>query len=192
MSVKTNKLLAQYKTYENLVRDAGFDPKVLEDQMDELTSNQMRMIRLFRNFLSHNEAPGFLEPTDKMLDLLDKQVHDWVMKGDVVKKHLKTVAAAVCDEKETCIAAIEKMAKLKTTKLVVVSKAGEYELCDIFTLAQLVSHSKATKLSAAPRLKEKPSFVRPDEPITEVDTSRINICTADGTKTGKLLGIVWL
>jgi len=48
MSVRTNKLLAQYKVYESQVRDAGFDTKVLEDQVDELKSNQMRMIRFLK------------------------------------------------------------------------------------------------------------------------------------------------
>lgn len=103
MSAKTEKLLAQYRVYENLVRTAGFDPKTLEDSMDETKSNEMRMVRMFRNFLSHNQVPGFLEPTDKMLAFLDKEVQEWTMRGDVVKKHLKTPAAAVCEEKETCV-----------------------------------------------------------------------------------------
>lgn len=189
MSAKTEKLLAQYRVYENLVRTAGFDPKTLEDSMDETKSNEMRMVRMFRNFLSHNQVPGFLEPTDKMLAFLDKEVQEWTMRGDVVKKHLKTPAAAVCEEKETCVAGVAKLAKLKQTKLVVVTKAGKYELCDIFALAAQVATSKASKISAATKLKEKPVFVTPTTLISDVDNTRVNICTSDGTETGKLLGI---
>lgn len=192
MSARTDKLLAQYRTYENLVRDAGQDPKAVEDGMDEVNSSRMRMTRQFRNYLSHVQDPGFLEPTDKMLTFLDGRVSEWAMRGDVVKKHLKKPVAAVCEERETCAAGLEKLAKLRATKLVVVSKTGEYELCDLFALARLVAASKAAKLSTVPRLKEKPVFVAPDSDVKSVDESRVNICTSDGTKSGKLLGVVFL
>lgn len=192
MSAKTEKLLAQYRTYEGLVRDAGQDPLEVENGMPELESNRMRMVRQFRNFLSHNQAPGFLEPTDKMLAFLDKQVTGWAMKGDVVKKHVKGPMASVCYEKETCAAGLEKLAKLKMTRLVVIDKAGAFGLCDMFALAALVAASKNAKLSTAPRLREKPVFVRPDILVTDLDPDRVHVCTDDGTPGGKLLGVVKL
>ena len=144
-----------------------------------------------RNFLSHNQVPGFLEPTDKMLSFLEREINEWTMRGNVVKKHLKTPAAATCEEKETCAIGIAKLSKLKTNKLVVITKAGKYELCDIFSLATQVTISKASKISAVTKLKEKPVFVAPTTPIDAIDTDRVNICTDDGTETGKLLGIVF-
>ena len=190
MSAKTDKLLSQYRIYENLVRDSGQDPKDVEDGMAEADAARMRMIRQFRNFLSHQEAPGFLEPTDKMLAFLDAQVKDWAMRGDVARKHLRTPAASVCDEAETCAEGIAKLAKLKRTKLVVRDKAGGYGLCEIYALASLVASSKSVKLRVAPRLKERPVFVAPDVPVEKIDRDRVNICTADGTASGKLLGVV--
>ena len=35
MSAKTEKLLVQYRVYENLVRNSGADPRAVEDTMDE-------------------------------------------------------------------------------------------------------------------------------------------------------------
>lgn len=190
MSAKTDRLLAQYRVYETLIRNAGQDPKAVEDSMEEERGNQMRMVRQFRNFLAHNEVPGFLEPTDKMLKFLDKEVLLLQIQGDTIRKHLRTPAAAVCEEKETCAAGIEKLAKMKQEKLVVHTKAGTYELCDIYALASLVAASKSAKICVAPRLKEKPLFMPPTVLFSDVETDRVIICTQDGTEKGKLLGVV--
>lgn len=192
MASKVERFLAQYRTYENLVRDAGLDPKGLEDEMDEVASNRMRMTRQFRNYLSHVQDPGFVEPTDKMMAFLDGRVSEWASRGDVVRKHLRRPAAAICDEKETCAVGLEKLSKLRTTRLVVVNKAGECELCDLFALAALVAASRTAKLAVAPRLRERPVFVGPDAGVETIDRDRVNVCTADGTPSGKILGVVSL
>lgn len=190
MSTRGSQLLSQYRVYENLVRSEGYEPKVIEDSMPEDKANQMRMVRQFRNFLSHNEVPGFLEPTDKMLKFLDAEVEAWQTKGDVVKKHLRTPAASICEEKEPCSVGLEKLAKMRKTKLVVRNKAGEYELCDLFAIASLFASSRAAKLSVVPRLKEPPVFIAPTTLYSALDRDRVYLCTADGSKDGKLLGVV--
>ena len=191
MSARTERLLSQYRTYENLVRDAGEDPKAVEDAMDEVSSNRMRMTRQFRNYLSHVQDPGFLEPTDKMLGFLDDRVREWAMRGDVVRKHLKRPAAAVFEDGETCVAVLERAAKLRTTRVVVLSKSGEYELCDLFAVVKAVAESRTAKMARVARLRERPVFVRPEAGVETVDADRVNICTADGTAAGKLLGVMF-
>lgn len=190
MSARTEKLLTLYKAYENLVRNEGQDPRSLEDSMDETAASRARMIRNFRNYLSHQHDPGFLEPTDKMLDVLTDMVNDWALKGDVVRQHVKTPAAAVCDVKDTCAAGIVKLAKLKRTKLVVTTSHGEYTIYDVFALAEGVAKSKTTKISGIKPLRERPVFVTPTTKFEDIDDSRVNICTSDGTPAGKLVGVV--
>lgn len=192
MSARTDRLLASYRTYEGLVRDAGCDPRALEDEMDEVRGNRMRMTRQFRNYLSHVQDPGFLEPTDKMLAFLDEEAREWALRGDVVRSHLRRPAAAVCRDDETCAAGLEKLARSRATRLVVASDAGEYGLCDLFALARLVAASGEARIGDAPRLRERPVFVRPDASVDEIDRDRVNVCTADGTPGGRLLGVVSL
>ena len=82
MSASTEKLLSSYKDYESLVRDTGRDPKEVEDQAPELEGQRLRMCRLFRNYLSHVNDPGFLEPTAKMTGFLARRVTELKMAGD--------------------------------------------------------------------------------------------------------------
>lgn len=65
MSAKTEQFLGLYKTYEGLVRAELEDPKATRDAMAPPDADKMRMVRQFRNFLAHTDAPGFLEPTEK-------------------------------------------------------------------------------------------------------------------------------
>ncbi len=186
-----NGFLSLYKSYETLVRDAGDDPKELEDAADGLTGGRLRMCRLFRNYLSHSEDRGFLEPTDRMVGFLEGQVKDLRMKGDVAKKHLKTVAASMVTDKDRCADAVQKMSDLKRDRLVMQTKGG-FVLVSMYDVVPLVMASKAAKLSVAKVLKEKPCFVGPLEPVAGLDRSRTYVCTSDGTPSGKVLGTVIL
>lgn len=187
MSAKTEQFLGLYKTYEGLVRAESEDPKAVEDAMAPPDGDKMRMVRQFRNFLAHTDAPGFLEPTDKMLAFLGAQVKAWSSRRDIAKKHLKSVALSICSEKDTCGEAVIKMASLKTMRLAVVLENQKYALVDIWTVSSM---PKKAKLSTVKTLKEKPAFVRPDTLMPEIDSDRVTLCTQDGTPAGKLLGTV--
>lgn len=188
MSAKTEKLLSMYRTYEGLVRDSGQDPKDLEQGMEGPLSSEMTMIRQFRNFLSHVDDPGFLEPTDKMLKVLEAQVKDWSMRGDVAKKHAK--AAAVLSGADKCADAVAKLAKLKLEKAACAMPDGGYAVYDIYALATAALSDKRSKVASVKPLREKPAFVGPAVPMKSVDPSGITLCTADGTESGKLHGMV--
>lgn len=192
MSAKTEKLLSLYRTYENLVRDAGEDPKSLEASMDGVLASEMTLIRQFRNFLAHTEAPGFLEPTDKMLRVLEAQVDAWTMKGDVAKKHCRPPASSMCADSDTCADVVAKLAKLKRDRIACAHKDGTYGVYSVYAIAAAAVESKRTRMKDLKPLSGKPLFAAPSTPVREIDWDRTVICTSDGSWTGKLVGAVLL
>ena len=192
MAAKTERLLTAYKEYETYVRSAGLDPKALEGTMDERASGRMRMIRQFRNYLSHNHDPGFLEPTDSMLRYLETQLQAWQMQGDNVKKHIKHPTVCVCQDTDRVCEAVAKMLSLRKEHIVVQAKDA-YVIYDLFTLMHIaLTKPKSTKIKSVSPTKIKPVFVTPTAKMEDINTQDINICTSDGTAGGKLLGVVFV
>lgn len=190
MATKTEQFLALYKEYEICVRNAGLEPKMLEDAMDEASAGRMRMIRLFRNYLSHNHDPGFLEPTDAMLAYLAKELQSWQLRGDVAGKHLKRPASCICKDTDRVYDVVEKLLPQKKEAVVIATKDG-YAIYSLFTLAQAaLSQSKATKVKSIPSTKKKPRFVSPTTKMDAINPQDVTLCTSDGTAKGKLLGLV--
>lgn len=189
MASKSEQLLSLYREYEGLVRDDGYDAKVLEDEMDAATADRMRMIRQFRNYLSHHNDPGFLEPTDRMIAFLGKQLAAWKMRSDVVKKHVKSVSYSMCTDKDRCIDAIAKMASLKRDKIVMMTGSG-LVLVSMYDITPLAFASKNARMSVAKVLKEKPVFVNPLMDMAGLDRSHVYVCTDDGSPSGKVMGTV--
>lgn len=185
---KTEEFLGLYREYESLMRDRGLDCKEFEDQADDLLSNRLRTCRQFRNYLSHTNDPGFLEISDAQIKFLQERVDSMKMEDDVLKKHLKTVAAGTCNEKEKCSDVLAKMSKLKCTVFVVITANG-YGLVNIYDVAKSVLASKATKISAL-KMTKKFKFAEPLTCMTEVPKTVI-ICTDDGTASGKLVGVCY-
>lgn len=191
MSQNTEILLSLYKTYEGLVRAQGADVLQTEDALPELQSNQMRIIRQIRNFLSHNESPGFIEPTDKMLAFLNRQVIDWRMRGDVVQNHLKTPASGMCRDTDACADVLKKMSRLRVMKIAVLrEKNGSVRLCGLFETASKLAADPQAVMTAVPSLKERPEFVSPDVLMTDIDPDCITICTKDGHSDSRIVGVV--
>lgn len=189
---KQEKFLNLYKDYETMVRNAGQDTKTLEDTMGEVRGGRMRQCRLFRNYMSHTNDSGFLIPSDTMIAFLESEVLDWKMRGDVAKKHLKSVAQSICSPKDKCSDVLAKMSKLKTDVLVV-SDNGFYtvSLWDVLNLF-LASKSRATvSIKDVKSGAKKVSVVAPTVPISDIDKNVVTVCTSDGTADGKLLGTVW-
>lgn len=189
MASKTEQLLALYREYEGLVRDAGYDVKFFEDGMDSVMGDRMRMVRQFRNYLSHHNDPGFLEPTDRMIAFLNKQLTDWKMRGDVVKKHVKSVSYSMCTDKDRCVDAIAKMAAMKRDKIVMMTGSG-LVLVSMYDITPLAFTAKSAKMSVAKVLKEKPVFVGPLTDMAGLDKTHVHVCTDDGTPNGKVMGTV--
>ena len=67
---KVEEFLAAYREYESLLRDNQKDYKTIEDGSDDLNQNRMRICRQMRNYLSHQNDIGFLEPTKLQIDYM--------------------------------------------------------------------------------------------------------------------------
>lgn len=193
MSKQTDKFLSLYKDYETIIRDAGEDPKLVEDAMDEVRGGRMRLCRQFRNYLSHSNDPGFLEPTDAMVKFLENELKEWQMKEDIAKKHLKSVAASICTISARCTDVMEKMIKLQTDKLVIYDdKKKDFFVVRIWDVSDTILHSRSLKLAGNVKLSnQKVAIVSPYTYMSDIDKNTVTICTSDGTKEGKLLGTVW-
>ena len=113
------KFLSLYKEYESLMRDKGIDCKEYEDSTDEFTGNRLRMCRLFRNYLSHQNDSGFLDISAEQIKFLEQIIFSLKMENDVLKKHIKSVKSAVFSYNEKCYESMEKVLKLKSERILV-------------------------------------------------------------------------
>ena len=191
------KYLTSYRAYENLLRDAGKDPRQVEDELqtaDPGNAYRPRMPRLFRNYLTHEHDPGFLVPTDMMQSFLDSEVLVLKYQNDVAKQHLKPASSAIFDQDAKIAEILIKIGSGAGKRQVIASRAdGKWVLYDIYGLiAAYVSSKtpKSLKLSAAKPIRAKPAFAAPTDMFPELEPGRFIICTDDGTADGKVLGVV--
>ena len=185
----SDTLLALYREYETLMRDKGLDCKEFEDKSDDLTGARLRMCRLFRNYLSHQNDPGFLDVSDTQLKFLSAQVDALKSENDIVKKHMKSVVAATCTESEKCCDVLARMNKLQKDKILVIDRKG-YKIVSIYDVAAMVLTSKASRMSVVKSKKCVIKYVDPMRLMSDVPAG-LCICTSDGTSSGKLLGVLY-
>lgn len=82
--------------------------------------------------------------------------------------------------------------RVKETGKTVRLKTTEYTIYAVHEILAAYLVSKAARLPVVKPSKQKPVFVRPDQLMSELDLSQVNICTDDGTETGKLLGVIYV
>ena len=184
-----NKFLSLYREYESFIRDQGIDPKDYEEKVDDETANRLRMCRQMRNYLSHQNDPGFLNISDNQIAFLESYTDSLKMQGDVVKKHLKAIVPATCGESDKCCDVLKQMTKLKTNNILVLSKKG-VGVANIYDVINKALESKTTKMSL---VKTKPTYkiVSPTTKMEDIPFGSVILCTHDGTETGKLLGVIY-
>lgn len=183
--------LALYREYETLVRNKGIDPKDYEGQVDELTGARLNICRIFRNYLSHKNDPGFLEVSQAQIKFMQKTIHDLNQEEDILKKHVKTVAAGTCTPKDKCADVLQKFAKLHTENLLVISDPSAYSFVDIYSVALSVAESKSNKIDSCKQNSKGLFFATPEEKMENLPVNNIIICTQDGTATGKFIGVYY-
>lgn len=188
MATNVEQFLDLYRTYEQLLRADGHDPKEMEDLMAGQDGERLRMCRQFRNFLSHVSDPGFIDPSEKMLRFMTDQVNTMKTAGDIVKKHIKRPDACIIREDQKVQDAIMLASKLKFTDMVLLHKDGTYGTINLFSLIQI---KPSAKLSTVKAKKLSPRFCAPLDNFAALDPTKIYLCTNTGTPDGKLLGQVW-
>ncbi len=186
------KYLGLYKTYESLLRDNGSEPRLVEQTLE--TENpgkaaRLRMCRLFRNYLTHEDDIGFLEPTERMMDFLTAEVQELQYKDDAVRKHLRTPASCSFDVKVKCSDALAKILSGKLEYVVRVD-GNNYDLIAAYDVMASYMESRTGRIGAVKAMKQKVRFIEPTAKYKTLDDSRVYICTSDGTSAGKFLGVV--
>ena len=186
----TDKFLSLYREYESLVRDKGMDCKDFEDKADDFTGNRLRMCRQFRNYLSHQNDPGFLDVSSSQLKFLEKMITDLVSEHDILKKHVKSPSVSICNPTDKCSDVLGRFAKLKTDKFVVLTAAG-YEYVSLYDVILKFNEDKKCKISDVKSKKIRyilsSSYEWSDVPAD----ADVIVCTADGTADGKLVGVCY-
>lgn len=184
--------LTLYKTYEGLLRESGSDPRQVETDLETGNPQQaarLRMCRLFRNYMAHENDPGFLVATDKMLEFLGGQVFELKIRNDSVKQHTKPAGNYIFEDTAKCADVLAKMVSGKIQTVIRHGKAG-YDLCRWTDVVAMYMSSKASKLSVVKSARGKIVFAAPMDRFAELDPGKTTVCTADGTPEGKVIGVV--
>ncbi len=182
-----DRFLALYREYETLVRDEGMEPKDVEDASDDLTQNRLRMCRQFRNYLSHQNDPSFLDVSDAMLRFMQSNVDRRRNRRDTLKKHIKPASTSVVRAKDKVGVALERMVALKSDRLVVVADDGVFGIVSIYDVVSAYLESKATKVGTLKQSRKLAIGAPTDDNKAYADD--VVVCTADGTLTGAVIGV---
>lgn len=194
MATNAEKFLGLYREYETLLRDAGIDYKDLEEKSDDLLQNRLRINRQLRNYLTHNHDAGFLEISDKQIAFMEKLIFEQKCSMDILKKHVKTVKTAACTYADNLEDVLNKMSKLKVTKLPVYDDTGVLGFVSVYDVTKAFlteKRPKTAKLSVVKKLEKKVICMTPDTQMSVVlsQTTGVVCCTDTGLKNGKLLGV---
>lgn len=190
-----DEFMSQYKAYESLLRERGIDPKEYEENMDAKTAGRLRICRQLRNYISHNDDPGFVVVSDKQTAFLKSCVNAITASCDIVKKHMRTLKAGACTEGERCTDVLGKFRKCGTYALVILHTDGSYGFVDLFDTVEYAFSGKGKLMGGVKALsgRKVPPHVCVDPAFRFADLPQgmIAVCTDDGTKNGKVLGIVY-
>ena len=187
----TERFLNLYRTYEGLLREHGKDYKSEEDTAPGSLQDRMRIMRQMRNYLSHNEDPGFLCASKAQILLLEQLIKEERLSGDILKKHLTALSFP---EGGTVKDAIEKMAKKKLLKMAVYREGRFLGMATLHKLI-LLSIKKGPECpldrKAYGSYEKVEGVFPPETEMSKILKSglRIICCTSDGTMDGKFLGI---
>lgn len=186
---QSETFLKLYRDYETILRERGIDPKDYEEKVSDTIGGRLRMCRMFRNYLAHNNDEGFLEVSTAQLKFLSQYISTLKTDEDILKKHIKTVAAGMCEEKDKCCDALTKISKLKTSTIVVMTKDGP-KTASFYDIVPVYMNSKAGKLSDVKMSKD---YIISDKlaKMCDLPKDRIIICTEDGTLSSKVLGVFY-
>lgn len=188
-----DKYLGLYKEYETLLRENGSDVRTVEseaEQADPAKFARIRMCRLFRNYLTHEHDPGFLEPTDMMFGFLESEVRALKLKDDIVKKHLRYTANYLYDYTVKCTEVLAKACPGRINIIVRKNLDGTLELLSVYDIMMAALEAKTRRIGAVKALRNKPVYCQPFDKLLDLDDSRVHICTSDGTPKGDILGVV--
>lgn len=175
------KFLDAFRALDTELKSDGMTVLDYENSLDTLGQERMKVCRIMRNYMAHNDTT-FLTTTNEQIKFLDDQVVEIRKKAHTVKDEMKKVklikaTAAIKD----VIASIDKfpVAPIET-------KAGLY-LVDKDTLIHNLA--LGNKKIAIPARLPKYVTIAKDERIENI-SSGIYVVTSDGTVTGTYVGLI--
>lgn len=190
-----SKFLEKYKELEMLLRTQNIDFKNYEEEQEDSIKQKLRICRMMRNYLSHNDII-FIEATKEQINFIQNTIDNQRLKGDIVKKHLGRINNFTCSLYDKCSDVLEIMSKRQITEypVLIESRNGsvyEIKIVSIFDVSKAVLESKTNRIKDIQNtLSDDIIFVDPIEDYLSLDHSKITFCTDDGTSSGKLLGFV--
>lgn len=195
MSKENEQFLALYKTYEGLLRQRGTDYRAVEEAQVAQGSGRMTIMRQMRNYLSHEEDPGFLVISPVCISTLEKMIKEEQMNGDIVKNHLVTPAKGSLKEGTQLSEAIYRMAKAGVKAMPVYDDKVK-RLKGLLTLekAAYIMNSKGNlpiSTDTCGSYGMSLMFVKPDKPTEDalkMPEGMYICCTKDGTLDSQYLG----
>lgn len=203
MTTETEKFLTEYKRLENVLRDSGFG-SVLDYESTlvtkvSLTSEQLKVCRIERNFLAHNDTGGkficispaqtaFIKRLADKLEAKQKHAKDIMtrQKAVTMSSTMKEVLAAVTRSKSGYAAITDKdgiyLGSLDSAALVsLIAKKGSIA-------AKLSSYIDEKQLTALDK-KNDVRAVLPDMRADEALSRKKSIVIV-ADKNGKYKGII--
>lgn len=193
MHKNNEKFLQAFKELEQVLRDQNLDVKTYEDTIATSEQEQIRICRQMRNYLSHSSNPDLLIASEKQIQFLQMLTKIELEKEDIAKQHMKSVTTSMCKSTDRCTDALQKMIKLKTTQIAIISKTNTISVVDIYKIADAVLKSKTSKLSDIKGTKNY-IIVSPTTKCKDLvnHTQEVIICTDTGDETGVIKGTVFL
>lgn len=194
-----SKFLEKYRELEILLRNNNIDFKDFEEnQENEKDKQKLRICRIMRNYLSHNDIT-FIEATKEQIDFITNNIDMQRLQGDIIKKHLGRINNYTCSLYDKCSDILDIMSKRQITKYPVLIESRNGSVYEIKSVS-IYDVSKAVLESKTNRIKEIENSLTDDIVFTEPMEDYINIiknnkndlvfCTDDGSKNGKLMGFV--
>ena len=181
------KFLNLYKDYETCMREKGIDCKDYEESVDDLMGNRLKICRIFRNYLSHNNDKSFLDVSENQIRFLEKLVAKLKQEKDILKKHVKT--SGTLTFKTRCSEAAVLFKKTGSEDLLL--NDNGYGLVSVFDVVVSLAESKTAKIDSVKIKKKGFIFLSPDTLMNDVPDDTIVVCTDNGKKDGKYMGVYY-
>lgn len=187
------QFLNVYKEFEAILRNQNVDYKALELNSDDLIMNRLRICRQIRNYLTHNNDNIFIDISKNQVKFIKEMIETQKMKDDVVKKHLGRINNYTCSIFDKCTDILNIMSKRNITQYPVLDEIkGEciIKIVSIWDVAASVLESKTKRIKEIEKFTNNFIYVDPLCLYNSIPKEFFVFCTDNGTKDGKILGIV--
>lgn len=171
MSKNNNKYMDIYRRFEAAVRGKGFGSvKEYEESIeDQFRQGQIRICRMIRNYIEHENA-DFVEASENMMVFLEKEAMELDEQETPVKKKMLSIRSAI-RETDLLIIAADFLSKKKANIIPIFDKndfaIGAISNADIVKYIASGDFTKAKKVSAV-LTAHKFGFINESTPMRQV------------------------